>query len=257
MNKDAKQAMDLINKKLVSSKVDNNSLLKGHRIDQRKDFTKKSIKIIFNEKTSKKLLNMVKKVLETDFAEYGTYFYGNVYDDFIYIDDVYSDFQLSDGLYENGAVEVTEQNLKELDMKTERSLTENPCNVVMHFHTHPDHVQDKRGNILTPASSLMSEQDLYSYGYHQLYLQPTSKNPVLYIGGMLAKNYNKPQFNIVFYDIERQCFYNLNNIYLVQNQELIKVDNYNFINSKVLPLNIKEDTKIKILQLIKQDNNRM
>ena len=255
MTKDAKDAMKLINEKLKTMTIDDD-YIEGHRIDQRKDFKKINTKIVFNERCTNKLLSFIDLVLNTDYREYGTYFYGNLCGNLIYIDDFYSDFQLADGLFKNGAVDVTKQNLEELDNKTEKSKTKNPCDVVMHFHTHPDHVIDESGSVIDPASQLMSEQDLYSYGYHQKYLQPVSNNPVVFIGGMISKNNNNPEFSIVFYDDIRKCFFNIgDNIYLTHNSELSKLDNKGLNNYFGVPQEISDKIKTRILELKNKENN--
>ena len=254
MDKYAIQAMNMINEKLTSNLVNNDDLISTHRIDQRQDFTKVATKVVFSEKATKKLIEFLIKVLNTDFREYGTYFYGKLYDGFIYFDDFLSDFQLADGLFANGAVDVTDQNLHELELKTEKKYTSTPCNAVMHFHTHPDQVLDKNGNPFKPCSLFMSEQDLYSYGYHQLYLQPLSNNYVIFIGGMLSKNNNHPEFNIVYYNPYKKCFYNLNDIYLIRDEKLVKVDNSYFTNFNSLPKNIDDKTEAMILELVKKDS---
>ena len=250
MSQDGIEALNQLKAKLSSSIVNNDILLQDHRLDQRKDFPKISIKVVFSEKATIKFMEFVKKTIDTDYREYGLYFFGNKYDGFIYIDDFGSEFELANGLYANGAVNVTKKHLQELDQKTEKKYTDNPCNVVMHFHTHPDTVKDRAGNDYKPAGQLMSEQDLYSYGYHQLYLQPRSKNPVLYIGGMLAKNNNKPQFNIVFYDPERNNYYNMGNIFLTYDKKLIRLNNDNILSPVVKPNGISGDVEKRILALI-------
>lgn len=187
--------------RLETSVVNNDILLKGTSINQREDFKNLKTKIVFGEKASKKLLDMVKKVISTDSREYGAYFFGNIHDGIVYFDDFGSDFALTDGVYENGAVEVTPQNLKELDQKTEKEYTDKPCNAVMHFHTHPDTMYEN-GEPVVIHPLVMSQNDLYSYGFHQKYLQPNSGNKVVYLGGMLSKNHNKPEFSVVTFDIK-------------------------------------------------------
>ena len=241
--------------RLETSAVNNNDLLTGTNINQRTDFQKLNTKIVFGEKASKKLISMVKDVVKMDSREFGVYFFGHTYDGFVYFDDFGSDFALSDGVYENGAVEVTPQNLEELDQKTEMSLTDKPCNVVMHFHTHPDTMY-KNGIPVAIHPLVMSQNDLYSYGYHQKYLQPNSGNKVLYLGGMLSRNHKKPQLNVVTFATDTEEFYYINNIFLVKNGKLIRVDENNFLNTSYIPIGLNEEKQSKILELINNDDNK-
>lgn len=253
MTKQGKFEMAQILARLDTSIVDNN-LLKGTSINQRTDFQKINTKIVFSEKASKKLLSLVKNVISTDSREYGVYFFGNIYDGIVYFDDFGSDFELADGVYENGAVEVTPQNLKELDQKTEKEFTDKPCNTVMHFHTHPDTMYEN-GEPVVIHPLVMSQNDLYSYGFHQKYLQPNSGNKVVYLGGMLSKNHNKPEFSIITFDTIEEDFYYMNNIFLFMNDELVRVDVNNFLNTSFIPLNLNEEKKAKILELINKKND--
>ena len=255
MTYQGKIEMAQILNKLETSYVDNNNLLKGVSIDQRTDLKKLNTKIVFSEKASKKLLSMVKNVARTDSREYGVYFFGNTYNGFIYFDSYGSDFELSDGVYENGAVDVTPQNLEELEQKIEKRFTDKPCNSVMHFHTHPDTIFIN-GVSAEIHPLVMSQNDLYSYGYHQKYLQPTSGNKVLFLGGMLSKNHNSPEFSIVTFDPVEEEFYYINNIFLVDNGELIRVDDKNFLNTSYIPLKLTEEKKSMILELINNDSNK-
>lgn len=248
MNKEVRNALNAINEKLKTQRVDNNNLIKGHRIDQRKDLKELGTKIVFNEKTTKRLCELMRKVLDTDLIEYGCYFFGKVGNGFVYIDDYGSEFSHSNGLYANAAVEVTTKNLEELDQKTEKEFTDKPYEIVIHFHTHPDYVKDNAGNIIKTASLIMSEQDLYNYGFHQLYLQPRSNNKVIFIGCMLAKNYNNPQISSVTYDESKQEFYSIKPIYIIKNNKLIKVNNNNLLGDD-LELDLESDIKKRILKM--------
>lgn len=254
MTYQGKFEMAQILNRLETSVVDNNNLLQGTSINQRTDFKKISTKIVFSEKASKKLLSIVKSVISTDSREYGVYFFGNVYNGFVFFDDYGSDFALADGVYENGAVDVTPQNLEELDQKTEKRYTDKPCNAVMHFHTHPDTIYEN-GVPAVIHPLVMSQNDLYSYGFHQKYLQPESGNKVLYFGGMLSKNHNSPEFSIVTFDADNEEFYYMNDIFLVDNGELIRVDDNDFLNTTYIPLKLKEEGKSKILELISMNSD--
>lgn len=253
MTRQGKFEMAQILERLKTSVVDNENLMTGTGIDQRVDFKRFKTKIVFSEKASKKLLSMVKSVINTDFREFGVYFFGNIDNGFIYFDDFGSDFELADGVYENGVVNVSEKNLKELDKKTEKAYTDNPCNAVMHFHTHPNRViENEIPKTIHPL--VMSQNDLYCYAFHQKYLQPQSHNHVAYTGGMLAKNHNKPEFSIVVFDNENECFYYINNIFVIINGKLMRVDNKDFLNTGCIPLNLSEKNKVKIMKLANKNN---
>lgn len=253
MTHQGKFEMAQILARLETSVVNNNNLLKGTSINQREDFKKLKTKIVFGEKASKKLLSLVKEVKNTDAREYGVYFFGNIYDGIVYFDDFGSDFELANGIFENGAVEVTPQNLKELDQKTEKEYTDKPCNAVMHFHTHPDTMYENgEPTIIHPL--VMSQNDLYSYGFHQKYLQPNSGNKVVYLGGMLSKNHNRPEFSVVTFDLKEEEFYYMNNIFLYMKDKLERIDVSNFLNTSFIPLNLSDKKKANILELVNKNN---
>ena len=140
MKKSAKEAMKEILEQLKTSEVDNDNLLKGHRIDQYTDMIQNHNTIlVLNEEVMSKILSFSNANNESNYREFGTYFYGKNIDNIIYISGYTgTDFEEADGLYEKGAVEVTQRNLQEMDILT--SKIENPYNVVVHFHTHPDHI---------------------------------------------------------------------------------------------------------------------
>lgn len=253
MTYQGKFEMAQILNKLETNVVDNDNLLTGVSINQRTDFNRLNAKIVFNERTTKKLKSMVTNVTNTDSREYGVYFFGNICNGIFYFDDFGSDFALANGVYENGAVDVTQQNLKELDEKTEKKYTNNPCNAVMHFHTHPDTIYEN-GVPAVIHPLVMSQNDLYSYGFHQKYLQPNSGNTVRYLGGMLSKNHNKPEFNVVTFDVSREEFFYMNDVFIVENGKLKRVDVNNFLNTANIPLKISEEKKSKILELINKDS---
>lgn len=125
----------------------------------------------------------------------------------------------------------------------------------MHFHTHPDTIYENGVSIVIHPL-VMSQNDLYSYGFHQKYLQPDSGNKVLYLGGMLSKNHNRPELSIVTFDTDNEEFYFINNIFLVDNGELIRVDDKNFLNTGYIPLKLSEEKKLKILELVNKDSDK-
>ena len=233
MKKSAKEAMKEILEQLKTSEVDNDNLLKGHRIDQYTDMIQNHNTIlVLNEEVMSKILSFSNANNESNYREFGTYFYGKNIDNIIYISGYTgTDFEEADGLYEKGAVEVTQRILQEMDILT--SKIENPYNVVVHFHTHPDHIKNKQGEIIVPSFKLYSENDLYSYAYHQVYMQPEN-NPVVYIGGMSCNNNGSPRINFVFYDIEEQAFCNINNIYYLEKDNLCKIENFSLLDTKVM-----------------------
>lgn len=240
-----KKALKDINDLLKHEAVDNNNLLTGHRINHKTDLEQlDNAKIVFSEPAFKKLVNIINDAINNDFTEYGTYFYGDVLQNVLYIEYSLSNFESSNGIYKSGAVDVTEKNLKEMSFMTEKtSNNHNPFNIVMHFHTHPDHIKDFYGNILTPSSLLYSENDLYSYAYQQKYLQPTSNNPVIFLGCLVATNYGNPQINCVLYDERKQNFINIPNIYYINNDKVFKFNNVGIMND--IPTSQQEIHEIK------------
>ena len=245
MSINATNALSDINERLKNKEVDNNNLLAGHRINHKTDLEQlETSKVVFSEHAFKKIIDFMNKTITNDFTEFGTYFYGKVLNNILYIEGYLSDFEHSDGIYESGAVEVTDKNLEELDLMTEKTdENPNPFNIVMHFHTHPDHIKDKNGNIITPASLLYSENDLYSYAYQQKYLQPNSSNSVIFLGCLLPANNGNPQINCVYYDIIKENFVNIPNIYYMFKNEVHKFNN-NKIDDNIT-ISKEEAQKIK------------
>jgi hypothetical protein len=162
-----------------------------------------------------------------------------------------SDFEKSDGLYKNCSVDITEKNMRELDMMTEYSSFNNhPYNIVVHVHTHPPVVINEHGVPITPNTFKYSEQDLYSYGYMQKYCQPITNNFVLFLGCLFAVDKERTQISIVHYDKVRKDFYNVSNIYFIHEGELYKFNNYNVENSR----KIDDTTGIKLMKELKENN---
>ena len=241
----AQAALAEINELLKSPRVDNNHLLTGCRIDHKTDLEQLTTAcVVFGAKAFSKLVGIMNECRAYDCTEFGTYFYGRALGDVLYIEKYSSDFAHSDGIYQSGAVEVTYQNFEELRTMTERTVNNpNPYNIVMHVHTHPDRVKDAYGNTVIPQSLRYSENDLYSYGYQQLYLQPKSGNPVVFLGLLIPANYKHPQIHCVFYDVNKQNFVNLPNIFYRYNNI-----NHKFNNDDVttnIAISKEEDQKIK------------
>ena len=105
---------------------------------------------------------------------------------------------------------LVKKSLKELEILTQK--IENPYNIVVHFHTHSSYGINNNGDLIKPASNLYSENDLYLYAYHQVYMQPNN-NPVIYLGSLLFNSLNDVEINFVFYDSINLEFCNLTNIY--------------------------------------------
>lgn len=250
MKESAKVAMSEIIKKLKTEEVDNNNLLEEHRIDQHTDMLQNNyVNLVLGEDVIGKILSFVTSNGENNYREYGTYFYGKMIDNIIYVTRYTgTDFEAADGKYSKGAVDVTKKNLDELEKLT--SIISNPYNVVIHFHTHPDYVKDKNGQIIKPASNLFSENDLYSYAYHQVYLQHKN-NPVVYIGGMSSNKNGVPEINFVFYDIEKKAFWNINKIFYFMKGNLCKLENGSLVETKVANNDEKYDIDNKIGRIVR------
>ena len=220
--------------------------------NQKTDFKKVNTKIIFSEKALLKLFDMIGKVVDMDYREFGVYFFGHINPGYILFDDCSNDFALTDIIFNNGEVSPTKENNIELAERIEMALADNLCTAVMHFHTHPDYSY-KDGNVIEINQLVMSEKDLRNYEYNQKNLQPSSHNKVLYLGGMLSRNKNKPQLSVVMYDEYNEEFNYIDNIYLYDGEELVKVDTENFLNSPNTSLDITEENKTKILRRINND----
>lgn len=238
----AKQALKEINEKLKNSEVDNDNLLMGHRINHKKDMEQIcNVKVILSEEIILKIVEFANQNHEQNYREFGTYFYGRMINNIIYISGYTgTDFCLSDGVYNNGAVDVSEKSLKELESLTQK--IENPYNIVVHFHTHPSYVINNNGVLIKPASNFYSENDLYSYAYHQVYMQPNN-SPVIYLGGLIFNNLNSAEINFVFYDSINHEFCNLTNMYYLMNNNIYKINNGIMTDNSII--SGKEKVKIK------------
>ena len=245
----AKEALGDINRVLASRKIPS-SYLNQARIDHTTDMNSFYASVVFNERCTMKLLQS-ECYTKKNQVEAGTFFYGKVRGNTLYIDTYLSDFEHADGVYRNCAVDVTDHNLKELDLMTEKSeFNQHPYNVVVHFHTHPSVVINRNGVPITPNTFRYSEQDLYTYGYLQKYSQPVSDNFVLFIGGLMGINDERTQISMVFYDAVRKDFFNISNIYFLSNGELHKFNNFDITNSK----KIEDTSGIKLMKELKGNN---
>ncbi len=256
MSASAQSALSEITKRLKNKEVEDD-LLTGHRINHKTDLEQlQTAKVVFSEHAFKKLIDFMNKIINNDFTEYGTYFYGKVLNNILYIEGYLSDFAHSDGIYASGAVDVTNKNLKELELMTEKTEENpNPFNVVMHLHTHPDHIKDENGNIIIPKSRLYSENDLYSYAYQQKYLQPDSKNSVIFLGALVSANNGHPQINCVYYDITKENFVNIPNIYYMYKNNVHKFNNNQIDNNIVISEEESQKIKSKI-NIYKKNKNK-
>lgn len=248
MKESAKVAMNEIVERLKTVEVDNDNLLEEHRIDHHTDMIQNDyVNLVLGEDVIRKILSFVAANNESNYREFGTYFYGKKIENTIYVTGYTgTDFEESDGVYSKGAVDVTEKNILELEMLT--SKIANPYNVVIHFHTHPDYVKDSSGNLIKPASNLFSENDLYSYAYHQVHMQHKN-NSVVYIGGMSSNKNGVPEINLVFYDPEKELFCNINKIFYFMKNNLCKIENDSLVDTKVVDDNVKTDIDNKIRRI--------
>lgn len=250
MKEAAIEALKEINERLKTNKIDGKHLLRGHRIDHNMDIEQnEEIRIILGEEVTDRIFEFARKSNFDDFIEYGTYFFGRMLGDYVYISKyTQTDFENFDTKYIGGSVCATEQNMYELKQMTDRkNFVSKPYNVVVHFHTHPDHFIDKNGKIITPASNYYSENDLYSYGYQQVYLQQND-NHILYIGCLLSNNKGFPIISFVIYDEDKKNFINIKNAYYILDGELCKFIDGEIINQTL----VDKNEKIKLIDGFKK-----
>jgi hypothetical protein len=227
------QALKEINN-MLKTKVISNNELRDARIDHTTNMGKCYVSVVFNEKCFKKLIEFNNKTRST-LTECGTFFYGRMKGNTIYVEDFFSDFELGQGEFADASVHVTNRNLQEKKLLTERSeVNHNPYNVVIHFHTHPSYGITDEYQVIKTKTTRYSDQDLYTLAYLQKNHQPTSNNVIVFSGGLLAVDDCRTQISMVYYDLIRKDFYNMDNIYYMYQDKLFKFNNYDITRSKQL-----------------------
>lgn len=244
----ANQALRDINHLLATSDVGEIEL-KDSRVDHTRNMSPFHVSVVFNEKCFKKILAFNNATSNT-LVEYGTFFYGRIKGNTLYIEDYKSDFARCDGVFVDDAVCVTERNMFEKIVLTEKTKKNpNPYNVVVHFHTHPAYGITENYEAYKTCTTRYSDQDLYSYGYLQKYRQPKSENIIIYLGGLLAVDDGRTQISMVYYDPKKKDFYNVSNIYYMCNGNLIKFNNYDITRSK----KIEDTSGIRLMKELKDN----
>lgn len=242
------QALFEINARLKSREIPADEM-KQARVDHTTDMSKFHVSVLFSEKCFKKLIEMNNDTAN-NLRENGTFFYGRIKGNTLFIVDYKSDFIRTDGIYKNAAVNVSERNMLEKIVLTEKTKRNpQPYNVVVHFHTHPAYVVNDSNKIIKPNTTRYSDQDLYSYGYLQKYHQPKTENIIIYTGGLLAVDNSRSQISMVYYDPVKKDFFNINNIYYGYKGELFKFNNQDISKSK----KIEDTSGIKLMKELKQD----
>ena len=119
-----------------------------------------------------------------------------------------------DFLSYNDYIEVSDNNLYELSQLVGSDMFD----TVVHVHTHPELGEEY-------MSCCYAAQDLYAYGYLQLYHQ-YSEYYTLYIGSMINSCNGKDNISFIYYDEEDKTFYKIPNIYYYnycdENKKMVK-----------------------------------
>lgn len=174
------------------------------------DFSDSNLEIIINSNILFKLESFLEDTKKYK-KEFGCFLYGNSLDDnTIYFDKIsYEDFV---SYYDY--IEVSENNLCELREFVGKDMFD----TVIHVHTHPE-LGDEY------ISCCYAAQDLYAYGYFQLYHQ-YSEYYTIYIGCMINSHDGEDNISFVYYDEEDRTFYKIPNVYCdsysTENKKLIK-----------------------------------
>lgn len=241
------QALKMINDELKTNIIRRDVTFEECRIDHKQDMVQDNVtNVVLSQKVFNKICDFVSESSKRNFREFGTFFYGRAVNGMLYISEYTgSDFAIIDDRFENCCVAPTIQNVNELDKLVSYEQTSYPYNVAVHFHLHPQYAKSN-GVIYRPYSDYYSEQDLYSYGYQQLYRQPVD-NKVLYLGGLVSMGGNHPKISFVAYDVNNKEFFNLNNIYFINsNNQIGRIYDGLFSNYRILN---QEEQRVFNLQL--------
>jgi len=167
------------------------------------DFLDCDLEIIVNSDVLEKIEDLLSATKEYK-KEFGCFLYGNRLDDnTIYL----TEFSYKDFISYEDFIEVSESNLYELRDLLKREMFD----TVVHVHTHPE-LGDEY------MSCCYGAQDLYTYGYLQLYHQ-YSEYYTLFLGSMINSYNGEDNISFVYYDEEDKMFYKIPNIYYYKENE--------------------------------------
>lgn len=174
------------------------------------EFIDCDLEIVINNDILSKLEYFLDKTKKQK-QEFGCFLYGNTLDDgVIYLTKI-SD---KDFLSHRDYIEVSDDNLDELSELVGNDVFD----TVVHVHTHPE-LGDEY------MSCCFAAQDLYAYGYLQLYHQ-YSEYYTLYIGSVINSYNGEDNISFVYYDEDDKTFYKIPNVYYYNysdsNKKLIK-----------------------------------
>ncbi len=193
------------------------------------------VRIIFSEEAYIKLLQLLGKQ-----KSIGSYFYGKISNNLVFISTSLSDYDIQRRKYCNPVISANKDNLDELKLMTEESdAIKRPFNAVVDFRVYDDFSSDENGVIYM-------DSDLYSYAYQQLYLQPVSKNSVIYFGIISVKENGSYKLRCVFYDSLEHTFIKVNNIYYLRDKEIHKFNNDSVSKSVELTVAERQDILRKL-----------
>lgn len=173
------------------------------------------VRIIFSEEAYVRLLQLLNKQ-----ENIGSYFYGKISNNLVYISISISDYEIRRRKNYNSVISAKKENLDELKFMTEKSdALKNPFNAVVDFRVYES--DDNNQEVGTDYT----DSDLYSYAYQQLYMQPKSKNSVIYFGMISVKERGAYKLRCVFYDALECTFIRATNIYYLRNNEIYRFNN--------------------------------
>lgn len=207
-------------------------MFSGSRVslDDLKEYSK--VRIVFSEEAYTKLLQLFNKQ-----KNIGTYFYGKVFNNLVFISTSLSDYDVQRGT-DDSIVSYKKTCYQELKLMTEASdVMQKPFSAVIDFQIRDINAENDLEYM---------DSDLYSYAYQQLYLQPMSKNSVVYFGMILVKENDVYKLRCVFYDSLEHTFIKISNIYYLCNREMHKFNNDSIDKFVELTVNEKQDILRKL-----------
>lgn len=207
-------------------------MFSGSRVslDDLKEYS--TARIIFSEAAYTKLLQLFNKQ-----KNIGTYFYGKVFNNLVFISTSLSDYDVQSGT-DDSIVSYKKTCYQELKLMTEASdVMQKPFSAVIDFQIRDINAENDLEYM---------DSDLYSYAYQQLYLQPMSKNSVVYFGMISVKENDAYKLRCVFYDSLEHTFIKISNIYYLCNREMHKFNNDSIDKFVELTVNEKQDILRKL-----------
>lgn len=207
-------------------------MFNGSRVslDDLKEYS--TVRIIFSEEAYTKLLQLFNKQ-----KNIGTYFYGKVFNNLIFVSTSLSDYDVQRGT-DDSIVSYKKSCYQELKLMTEASdVMQKPFSAVIDFQIRDINAENDLEYM---------DSDLYSYAYQQLYLQPMSKNSVVYFGMISVKENDAYNLRCVFYDSFEHTFIKISNIYYLCNGGMHKFNNDSIDKFVELTVNEKQDILRKL-----------